>query len=96
MYFTISIVIFSDDKLREDNSRGSHDHQQRTRRRRSISKEYFVETLVVVDHSMVEYYKNEDVNTYIFTIMNMVSHNSFPPIQPSEYKVSIVVYNVHV
>lgn len=32
-----------------------------------------METLVVVDHSMVEYYKSEDVNTYIFTIMNMVS-----------------------
>lgn len=43
------------------------------RRKRSISKEYFVEALVVVDHSMVEYYKNEDINTYILTIMNMVS-----------------------
>lgn len=28
---------------------------------------------MVVDHSMVEYYKSEDINTYIFTIMNMVS-----------------------
>ena len=84
-------MIFSDDKLREDNSRGSHDHQQRIRRRRSISKEYFVETLVVVDHSMVEYYKNEDVNTYIFTIMNMVSHNSFSFHPTLGFKVSIVV-----
>jgi len=47
------------------------------RRKRSISKEYFVETLVVVDNTMVEYYKNEDINTYIFTIMNMVRHTSF-------------------
>lgn len=31
-----------------------------------------METLVVVDPEMTEYYKNEDVTTYVLTIMNMV------------------------
>jgi len=46
----------------------------RTRRKkRSISLERNVETLIVVDQSMVEYYKNEDIENYVLTIMNMVS-----------------------
>jgi len=28
---------------------------------------------VVVDREMVDYYKNEDIENYVFTIMNMVS-----------------------
>lgn len=44
------------------------------RQRRSISVEHHVETLVVVDPEMTEYYKNEDVTTYVLTIMNMVSN----------------------
>ena len=43
------------------------------RKKRSISIERNVETLVVVDHTMMEYYKNEDIETYILTIMNMVT-----------------------
>lgn len=43
------------------------------RHKRSISLERHVETLVVVDTKMVEYYKDEDVTTYVLTIMNMVS-----------------------
>lgn len=58
------------DYERKDNSEDKPAAHHRSKR--SFSREYFVETLVVVDHSMVEYYKNEDVNTYIFTIMNMV------------------------
>ena len=42
------------------------------RRRRSISSERFVETLVVVDREMMEFYQHEDVTTYVLTVMNMV------------------------
>ena len=44
----------------------------RRRRRRSVSVERNVETLVVVDPSMMNYYKNEDIENYVLTIMNMV------------------------
>ena len=43
------------------------------RHKRSVSIERNVETLVVVDHWMMEFYKNEDIETYVLTIMNMVS-----------------------
>ena len=35
--------------------------------------ERYVETLVVVDSLMMKYYKNDDVQMYILTVMNMVS-----------------------
>ena len=43
------------------------------RHKRSVSIERNVETLVVVDHWMMEFYTNEDIETYVLTIMNMVS-----------------------
>ncbi|XP_069137146.1 A disintegrin and metalloproteinase with thrombospondin motifs 6-like [Argopecten irradians] len=43
------------------------------RRKRSISIEQHIEAMVVVDPAMVEYYRNEDVKTYVLTIMNMVA-----------------------
>ena len=42
------------------------------RHKRSVSIERNVETLVVVDHWMMDFYKNEDIETYVLTIMNMV------------------------
>lgn len=48
----------------------------RRRHKRSVSVERNVETLVVVDPSMVEYYKNEDIENYVLTIMNMVQQKS--------------------
>ncbi|XP_052832020.1 A disintegrin and metalloproteinase with thrombospondin motifs 7 isoform X2 [Octopus bimaculoides] len=47
--------------------------RSRRRMKRSISSEKHVETLVVVDPIMMDYYKNEDVETYVLTVMNMVS-----------------------
>lgn len=41
--------------------------------RRSISKERWVETLVVADTKMIEYHGRENVESYILTIMNMVT-----------------------
>lgn len=40
--------------------------------RRSVSKERWVETLVVADSKMVEYHGSDHVESYILTIMNMV------------------------
>ncbi|KAM3939316.1 A disintegrin and metalloproteinase with thrombospondin motifs 12 [Leptodactylus fuscus] len=40
---------------------------------RSVSKERWVETLVVADTKMIEYHGSESVESYIFTVMNMVS-----------------------
>lgn len=50
--------------------------QQRKRRRirqRSVSKEKWVETLVVADPKMVEYHGSKDVESYILAVMNIVS-----------------------
>ena len=37
-----------------------------------MSVERNVETLVVADRKMTEFYSNEDIETYILTVMNMV------------------------
>ena len=42
------------------------------RHKRSISVERHVEAMVVVDPTMMDYYREEDVTTYVLTIMNMV------------------------
>ena len=47
--------------------------QQHVIRKRSVSLERNVETLVVADQKMTEFYSNEDIETYILTVMNMVS-----------------------
>lgn len=47
-------------------------HPER-RPRRSVSLERNVETLLVADRTMVEYYSNEDLQTYLLTVLNMVS-----------------------
>ena len=47
--------------------------QQHAIRKRSVSLERNVETLVVADQKMTEFYSNEDIETYILTVMNMVS-----------------------
>ncbi|CAN7976218.1 unnamed protein product, partial [Ixodes persulcatus] len=41
--------------------------------KRSVSLERNVETLLVADRTMVEYYSNEDLQTYLLTVLNMVS-----------------------
>lgn len=44
-----------------------------SRRKRSISKNYYVEALVVADAGMVEFHQDGEIETYILTLMNMVS-----------------------
>ena len=43
------------------------------RRKRSISRERTVETLVVADQSMAVRYKHIDLENYLLTLMNMVT-----------------------
>ena len=58
--------------------RGRRKHQTRQQRlwqrsRRSISRPRHVEALVVADTSMMAFHQDGDVETYLLTIMNMVS-----------------------
>nr|XP_040051232.1 A disintegrin and metalloproteinase with thrombospondin motifs 12 isoform X2 [Gasterosteus aculeatus aculeatus]XP_040051233.1 A disintegrin and metalloproteinase with thrombospondin motifs 12 isoform X3 [Gasterosteus aculeatus aculeatus] len=43
------------------------------RRWRSVSRERWVETMVVADAKLIEYHGSDNVESYIFTIMNMVA-----------------------
>ncbi|KAG5869042.1 hypothetical protein JTB14_018763 [Gonioctena quinquepunctata] len=46
---------------------------KRNKGKRSISVDNFVETLVVADAGMVEFHQDGEIETYILTLMNMVS-----------------------
>lgn len=46
--------------------------KNKTRVKRSVSIESNVEILVVADKEMIEFYANDDLTTYILTVMNMV------------------------
>lgn len=52
------------------------DRKKRRIHRRSISKEKWVETLVVADPKMVEYHGSKGVESYILAVMNIVSMKS--------------------
>lgn len=61
---------------RQQGGNGNRDpDQERERRmsRRSISKERWVETMVVGDSKLMDYHGSGNIESYIFTIMNMVS-----------------------
>ena len=57
----------------ENRKKRSTEDSTHHRSKRSVSIERNVETLVVVDHWMMDFYKNEDIENYVLTIMNMVS-----------------------
>ncbi|KAK7934407.1 hypothetical protein WMY93_005303 [Mugilogobius chulae] len=44
-----------------------------SRQQRSVSRERWVETMVVADSKLIEYHGSDNVESYIFTIMNMVA-----------------------
>ncbi|NWR36317.1 ATS7 metalloproteinase, partial [Tachuris rubrigastra] len=48
-------------------------HRRRRIRQRSISREKWVETLVVADTKMVEFHGSENIEKYVLTVMNMVA-----------------------
>ena len=53
----------------------------RRRARRSVSRERFVETLVVVDKTMVAYHGTPAIEHYILMLMNIVSHRNRDRVQ---------------
>ncbi|XP_030048871.1 A disintegrin and metalloproteinase with thrombospondin motifs 12 [Microcaecilia unicolor] len=60
----------------QEHQREKWERQQPKRKKifqRSVSKERWVETLVVADSRMIEYHGTENVESYIFTIFNMVT-----------------------
>ncbi|KAK9754648.1 Reprolysin family propeptide [Popillia japonica] len=60
------------------------------KRKRSVSKPRFVETLLVADNSMIEFHDNDGIETYLLTIMNMVSSLYTDPSIGNFIKVSVV------
>uniref|UniRef100_A0A803Y763 ADAM metallopeptidase with thrombospondin type 1 motif 7 n=1 Tax=Meleagris gallopavo TaxID=9103 RepID=A0A803Y763_MELGA len=48
-------------------------YRKRRIKQRSISKEKWVETLVVADTKMIEYHGSENIEKYVLTVMNMVA-----------------------
>lgn len=52
---------------------GEHNRRGHHRGKRSISSPRHVEALIVADPSMVAFHQDGDVETYLLTIMNMVS-----------------------
>ncbi|NXD83941.1 ATS7 metalloproteinase, partial [Halcyon senegalensis] len=61
------------EKRRERWERRQRPHRKRRIKQRSISKEKWVETLVVADTKMIEYHGSENIEKYVLTVMNMVA-----------------------
>lgn len=64
------------DNVFRDNKTRSHTKRRlgvNRRARRSVSRESFVETLVVVDKEMIDYHGKGFIEPYVLTIMNIVS-----------------------
>lgn len=73
--FTLSDV---QGKARQvERQRERWEKRQHRRRQRSISREKWVETLVVADPKMVEYYGKDGTESYVLAVMNIVSISLF-------------------
>ncbi|KAM4616153.1 A disintegrin and metalloproteinase with thrombospondin motifs 12-like [Polymixia lowei] len=57
----------------EREQRGEEESQAQSRSQRSVSRERWVETMVVADSKLIDYHGSDNVESYIFTIMNMVA-----------------------
>lgn len=65
------------EKEREEWEREQQREEAQSRSQRSVSRERWVETMVVADSKLIEYHGSENVESYIFTIMNMVRNYFF-------------------
>lgn len=63
------------EREREEWEREQQRAGARARNHRSVSRERWVETMVVADSKLIEYHGSDNVESYIFTIMNMVRHS---------------------
>jgi hypothetical protein len=66
---------YTDEQSKSGNRKRRKTKKRRTRR--SVSLERNVEVLVVADKSMTEFYKDDDLDMYILTVMNMVGLSIF-------------------
>ncbi|XP_053727080.1 A disintegrin and metalloproteinase with thrombospondin motifs 12 [Synchiropus splendidus] len=66
-----------DDSVRLEKEREEWERKEgersRPRTQRSVSRERWVETMVVADSKLIEYHGIDNVESYIFTLMNMVA-----------------------
>lgn len=69
--FTLADVHGRERQVMRQRERWEKHHHRR--RQRSISRERWVETLVVADPKMVEYYGKDGVESYVLAVMNIVS-----------------------
>ncbi|XP_039291361.1 A disintegrin and metalloproteinase with thrombospondin motifs 7 isoform X3 [Nilaparvata lugens] len=60
-------------KKKKHDRRKNDKRSDRTRHKRSTSRKHHVECLVVADSSMVDFHQEEEIETYLLTIMNMVN-----------------------
>lgn len=66
-------VIVQGGRRTRRHNKNTHKNNNNKRSKRSVSKPRHVEALLVADHSMVEFHQDGDIETYLLTIMNMVS-----------------------
>lgn len=67
-----------------------HGAERHERKKRSISSPRHVEALIVADPTMVAFHQDGDVETYLLTIMNMVSSLYKDPAIGNHIKVVVV------
>uniref|UniRef100_A0A665WJ41 A disintegrin and metalloproteinase with thrombospondin motifs 12-like n=1 Tax=Echeneis naucrates TaxID=173247 RepID=A0A665WJ41_ECHNA len=77
---TPDIYVCGLDSVRAEREREEWEREQQmgedraqSRSQRSVSRERWVETMVVADSKLIEYHGSDNVESYIFTIMNMVA-----------------------
>ncbi|XP_030226567.1 A disintegrin and metalloproteinase with thrombospondin motifs 12 [Gadus morhua] len=58
---------------RERDNWETEENRGPSRSQRSVSRERWVETMVVADSKLIDYHGQDNVESYIFTIMNMVA-----------------------
>ena len=61
----------------------------RRRSKRSVSLIKHIELLLVADYSMTQYYSSRDLESYLFTVMNMVSQAGIKIACPCTHFVSL-------
>ncbi|XP_036792120.1 A disintegrin and metalloproteinase with thrombospondin motifs 12 isoform X1 [Oncorhynchus mykiss] len=57
----------------QEEDREKEEETAQHRSQRSVSRERWVETMVVADSELIEYHGSDNVESYVFTIMNMVA-----------------------
>ena len=76
LYFAVEDVQGRDD-FEEEAKEEVDGFYVRRRSKRAVSLMKHIEVLLVADYSLTKYYSHRDLESYLFTIMNMVRYNYF-------------------